>query len=305
MSQIVKEMLNRRMKRVSPQQKRIEFKIADYLKLAIQKDFLIFVLITSHTQGKVKARNLPYGMGKTTLMMRLLYLLNGKDWDRVFELMFYNPYDLFCAFDPKVREKEGRINAVGYDDIQATAPAEQGVPKALRKFSKYVTTCRPEISILLGTADNITSISAPLRKIVLFEIIVWERGEYEVQKIEYHKDFNRPFRDRGRVEYKGESNFPKLPPAIQKRYNEWRADEKAKLYPSIKKELYAYIQLRDWSATEFRKSGMAQYDKHVVKSGDRYFMPVPKEIGKEMYQGKDIVNVILSVQKADKAKGTT
>jgi hypothetical protein len=98
--------------------------------------------------------------------------MNGKNWDRVFETTKYNPYEFFTLFDPTVRQKEGRLNAVSYDDLQATCPAEQGVPRAVRRLANYMTTSRPEVACILATADNINNISSPLRKIFLFELIV-------------------------------------------------------------------------------------------------------------------------------------
>ena len=58
---------------------------ATYLNDAINKNFLLVVLITSQTQGKLKTENLPFGVGKTTLMLWLMYYMNGGTAETAYE----------------------------------------------------------------------------------------------------------------------------------------------------------------------------------------------------------------------------
>jgi len=270
-----------------------EKELADYLKAAIDNDYLINLLITSHTQGKLKSQNMPFGLGKTTLEFWLNYYLNGKSWDKVFETTKYNPYDFVRLFNPELRLKEGRLAAVSYDDIQATAPAEQGVPRAIRRLANYLTTSRPEVAAILGTADNINSISSPLRKIFLFEIIVSERGVYEVQKITYHKNYKRPLHDLGRLEYLEEGTFPKLPSEVYERYRLWRMKEKMKLYPALEGELCTYAKLRDWTPEDLEADGMVSITCQVVKPRKHdYGIIIPEEIGAKLYNQR--VKVVIA-----------
>jgi hypothetical protein len=228
---------------------------------------------------------MPFGLGKTTLEFWLNYYLNGKNWDRVFETTKYNPYEFFTLFDPTVRKKEGRLNAVSYDDMQATCPAEQGVPRAVRRLDNYMTTSRPEVACILATADNINNISSPLRKIFLFELIVAERGEYEVQKITYHKNYKKPLHDLGRLEYLEEGEFPKLPQDVENRYNNWRIQEKAKMYPNLLSELSIYSKLRECNADDIDAvGGIVTLSANVVKPRKgQYGIMLPASLGEKLY----------------------
>jgi len=264
----------------------VERDLADYFLDAINNDYLITVLITSHTQGKIKSQNLPFGVGKTTLAWWLNYYMNGRDWELVFQRSVYNPYDLVRLLKPGTERK----NAATWDDVQATAPAESGVPRALRRLANFLTTQRPEVACLIMTAPNINSISSPLRKLVLFEVIVAERGKYEVQKIVYHKNFKRPLEDIGRLEYLHEGEFRPLPEDVLKRYQEWRVKEKLKLYPALETEMYSYVKMREWEKAE--KGEAIQVEAPVVRAtGDRYGILLPKEIGEKLHRKKAVVTI--------------
>ena len=76
-----------------------------------------------------------------------------------------------------------RLNAAVWDDVKRTAPASQGVPRAIRNLANFLSTERPEIACMIMTAPNINSISAPLRKLVVFEVIVIERDGMKFRKL--------------------------------------------------------------------------------------------------------------------------
>jgi len=133
------------------------------------------------------------------------------------------------------------------------------------------------------TAPNINSISSPLRKLVLFEVIVAERGKYEVQKIVYHKNFRRPLEDIGRLEYLHEGEFSPLPEDILKRYQEWRVKEKLKLYPALETEMYSYVKMREWEKTE----GPITLQAPVIKTSREYVIKLPHPLGEKLH-GKQV-----------------
>jgi hypothetical protein len=264
--------------------------LADYILNAVDNNYLLFFLITSHTQGKIKdAENLPFGMGKTTLLFWLNKIINRVDekkdpsWDLAFQTSAYNTYDFFCLLDPIKRKREGRLNFAGFDDLQASCPAEAGVPRAIRRMSSYLTTNRPEVACIGATADNINNISAPLRRLVMFEIIVAHRGEYEIQKITYHKNYKKPLQDIGKLEYIEEGTFNKLPPHVEARYVDWRVQNKAKVYPQIKAELLAFSQLKDWSLSDL-EGGAVTLKAHVIRSGRDYVIKVPEKLGEKLHR---------------------
>jgi len=264
--------------------------LADYFLEAINHDYLITVLVTSYTKAKVKTQNLPFGVGKTTLAFWLSYFMNGKNWDTVFERCAYNPYGLAKMLEPGSVRKQ----AVLYEDVQATAPAEQGVPKAIRRLANFLSTQRPEIACLLMTAPNISMISSPLRKLVIFEVIVSERGHYEVQKISYHKNFKDPLRDMARLEYLEETvkdePFDPLPPDIMERYNKWRVNQKLRLYPALMAELDSYIKFGDFEQQPLNKEeleALINCKGKVIRGAHGYVVTIPDEQGKKLH-GKTV-----------------
>ena len=259
----------------------IERTLASYMVDAIKNDYLITAIITSNTQAKRKTQNLPFGLGKTTLAFWLSYLMNGQNWETVFTNAVYNPYNLAKLLEPG----SARKMCVVWDDVQATAPAEVGVPKAIRKLANFISTERPEVACLLFTAPNINMISSPLRRLVNFEIIVSERGQYEVHKITYHKDFHRPLVDRATFDYMEElsESEPFLPlPADQlSRYQAWRTEQKLLLYPTMLSELNMYVKLQQWIKGEQQE--VPAITSRVTKAAHGYVVTLPPEIGAKLH----------------------
>lgn len=199
--------------------------IAKYLAEALLNDFFVVYIITSQTQGKNESMNLPFGLGKTSLEWWLSYILHGEEVMAVRKDFFYYPSKLFKAAMPTNPPKPPIPHAT-YDDVQATAPAVSSVPAILQRMAGYLTTNRPEIKTMGMTAQNINSVAAPLRKLCAFEIIVYERGCYEVQQIKYRKNFKNPHEDMMRLEYRGQSKFEKMPAEEQAWYDQWRREQK-------------------------------------------------------------------------------
>jgi hypothetical protein len=252
---------------------RTEKELADYLHDAIKKDYLLTILVTSQTQAKRKSQNLPFGLGKTTLAFWLSYYMNHENWEIVFDFLAGNPYDVVNLLEPNSKRK----NCVVWDAVQMTAPAEQGVPRVIRRMASYVSDTRPEIACLVMTASNINAISSPLRKLVVFEAIVSERGEYEIQKISYHKNFKQPLLDLSKLDYMEEGKFPKLPPEIYSRYEKWRVQSKMKIYPQLKASVMEYVKMTDpFEALTFTAP--------VIRASNRYVIEVPKALGEKLHK---------------------
>lgn len=263
--------------------------LAEYISEAINKDYLITVAITSYTQAKYQTANLPFGLGKTTLAMELAYLLNGgsvkdnyqnpKVWDKVHKIMVYDPYNMGLLLQPS----RIRLPCVIWDDPQATAPASQSVPKPIRKLANFISTERPEVACIFLATPNLNYISAPLRRLVNFEIIVSERGFYEAHKISYYKDFKRPLQDRMHFDYVDEiprdKPFPALPDFEQEWYNQWRIDRKQALYPSMLEELKVYTKLGNFSGEADSDSDgldIPEQKGQCIKVSHGYAVRVPK-----------------------------
>lgn len=209
--------------------------------------------------------------------------MNGKDWNNVFESTVYNPYDLAVLLEPG----RPRLNAASWDDVQATAPSTQGVPKAIRRLANFLSTERPEIACLMMNAPNINSISSPLRKLIVFEIIVVERGYYEVQKLTYHKNFKRPLQDIGKLEYIEElakdAPFPPLPKEVETRYRKWRIEQKLKLYPNLLAEIQTYVKLKQWTG---EIEDIPLLEGEIIRGGHGYMIQIPDDVGSKLHRKK-------------------
>ncbi|MEM4454428.1 MAG: hypothetical protein QXT28_06950 [Thermofilaceae archaeon] len=255
---------------------RTEKEFADYLHDAINKNYLVTVLITSQTQGKIKSQNLPFGLGKTTLALWLSYFLNGRSWEKVFETLCGNPVDLLRLLEPGSERKRAAV----WDAVQMTAPAESGVPKLLRRLASYLSDTRPEIACLIMTASNINAIASPLRKLVVFEVIVAERGVYEIQKITYHKNWKQPLEDLARLEYLEEGTFPKLPDDVMERYEAWRVQNKAKEYSKLREEFESrYMKFGGLVDDEGEV-----YVGRVVRTANMYAVQLPEQLGAKFHK---------------------
>lgn len=262
--------------------------LADFLVEAITEDYLLCLLISSYTQAKKKTHNLPFGIGKTTLSMHLAKDMNQKSYDWILEnAMDYNPYQVALKLEPG-RE---RLNANVWDDVQSTAPATQGVPRAIRRLANFITTERPELACLIMNAPNMNSISSPLRKLVVFEIIVVERGLYEVQKISYHKNFRNPLQDLSKLEYMEElcsdAPFPPLPKDIEMKYKAWRVKQKLLLYPGLLTELEQYVKLKNWvPKNDDELTEVLDLTGEIIKAGHGYAVVIPDEVGSQLHRQK-------------------
>jgi hypothetical protein len=234
--------------------------LAEMLAKALSEDFLLFLLVTSQTRGKFKSMNLPYGLGKSTLSLWISYVLHGgkmKDamspneaWEEVKKDTIYYPTELLKRLKPVHDTRESvACPCIVWDAIQMTAPAESNVSKFVREISAYMTETRPEVKVIVGNAPNVNSIAAPLRKMVAYELIVFERGKYEVQKYHYNKNFRRPQEDLISLKFvEGTRDvvFGPLPNFMQKWYDDWRA---------TKKELKWQVLFRAAEAWERRAKG--------------------------------------------------
>ena len=135
------------------------------------------------------------------------------------------------------------------------------------------------------------AISAPLRKLVVFEIIIAERGKYEIQKIKYHKNFEQPLQDLCKIDYLEEGTYPKLPPEIEERYEAWRIGSKAKIYPVLKAQCETYMKLQDQGLVTEEQNITGS----VIKLGNSgYGIRLPKGIGEKYH--RQLVKVAVAPQ---------
>lgn len=209
--------------------------LLDHLRNCIEKNYLLIIAVTSYTQGKLKSDNLPFGVGKTTCGMDFNAWMNCKGWrygehwyDNIdWELTKHSMYYSYEKLMRRLKRFDGvRVNNGLYDDVQMTAPATKNVDRKIYDVVFYISTARPEMASLTLTCPNLLMIAAPFRNIVNVEIIVPERGVFEVQRIMNYKNFKKPREDLSKLRYLEEGGFRELPKEIQNWYDQWREDEK-------------------------------------------------------------------------------
>jgi hypothetical protein len=283
---------------------KVEKSLAQFIGEAITKDYLITIAITSYTQAKYQTANLPFGLGKTTLAMEMDYLLSGGSandnysrmdiWEKVKKTMVYDPYHMGELLAPGSERK----SCVIWDDPQATAPAASSVPKPIRQLANFISTERPEVALIILTTPNLNYISAPLRKLVNFEIIVSERGLYEVHKISYYKNFRKPLQDNMHFDYVEEiprdQPFPPLPAEMKAWYDNWRVGQKQQLYPGMMKNLKVYTQLRQWEENQ-DLGATPTLAVRVIKGPHGYMLACDNQEALAPLHGKNL-NAVLGTQ---------
>lgn len=230
---------------------------------------LVFCIVTSNTRGKYENEGTAFGASKTTIAMQLARHYNhyepdynGGDftdfgerawdktegWDVLFgdwtpeepekstRALWYYPHQVLNSLE-KAEATGQRIKAGVWDGVQFSAGAKHGTEAKLVDMVGDLTEERPSLAIMFMTAPNILSIAAPLRPLVKYELIAFERGLFEVQQVNIQKDFKNPSRDRQRLKpLQGidreeakelgvdieDYRIPALPQPIQEKYDAWR-----------------------------------------------------------------------------------
>jgi hypothetical protein len=240
---------------------------------ALKENYCLTVLVTSHTQGKDKSDNLPLGAGKTHFSLYLSWLLNFGDWEIVFNNLKYYPIDIYNMLEPGQTRRRAGV----WEDTQHTAPSVNVVPKPIVKLGSKLSVSRPELAVLIMNAPSINDIAAPIRRRVMFEIIISQRGRFEVQKYAHYKNWKNPYQDINRLEYIESGTYPPLPPEIAARYDKWRIEQKMRTHQLEKKEMEQYQKVAD----SVDKEGQELTLNALIARGSkgRVHIELPKEYG--------------------------
>ena len=223
---------------------------------AIKNDYLLVICIESQVRGLKQSVNLPFGLGKSTLALEYAFKLVGgtpaeyesaysKAWNEVFDCLYFTPAALIRGLVPKPGKKAVPKAVCVFDATQVTAGADNSVPTVIRRFANFISDSRPMVKVVIFTAPNISSIAAPLRKLITHIIIVWKRGAVEVQKIQARLNYDDPRSDRYKLTYVESSAkaFGPLPPQVQERYETVRAQFHLVLRKGLLKSLEHYENL--------------------------------------------------------------
>ena len=195
-------------------------KILDYINLAINDNYLIYILVTSSAQAKVKSYGLDYGMGKSTRMLNMMSIIYAFNWEKVKKNLVARPVSI-----KRILDRPFKTMAWGWDDMQATVGKDKQHDPKVRELAYYMTTLRPYYNVMIGTAPHRGMLQKDFRDLFHFEVITPVRGRYEVQQLKRWIDYKKPTRTKDRLRYRGEGFSMALPPHMEQWYRAWRDKE--------------------------------------------------------------------------------
>lgn len=203
-----------------------------YIDDCIWNDFMMGVLITSASEGKLPSIGMDAGVGKSTLMLDIGYIFVDmyakcksprEVWDRIFNMLHSFPWEMEDFFLKSPERHFGDPIFFFCDDMQLAYGKDRSKDKYIRSLKNKMSTRRNQVAVVFATAPDIGELAKPWRFFFNFEVKVPQRGVYEVQKLKKWTDFNRPYETQASLKYGGENfDFPELPPKVQARYREWR-----------------------------------------------------------------------------------
>jgi len=215
-------------------------------------NYMDIILISSRTKGLHYSDERSFGAGKSTLALWLSYIIYygvyyGIDKqkvkytpydEKIWEITLSNIVSSIDGFLQKISYVHNqmkkakdynealkyRIPCLIWDDVQASIPAMAGAPKWLVDLLGLITVERPAFANLVLTAPSIDTIARALRKHITYEIIVYERGKAEIQKIIVRKNFRKPDSDLFFLRYLYDLRFDKLPDEVYEEYSRIRQE---------------------------------------------------------------------------------
>ena len=202
--------------------------IIDYINLAIKDNYLIYILITSSAQAKVKSIGLDYGVGKSTRMLWMLNTIYAGNWEKVKRNLVARPVQI-----RRILESGFKIMAWGWDDMQATVGKDKQHDPKVRELAYYMTTLRPYYNVMIGTAPHRGMLQKDFRDLFHFEVITPVRGRYEVQQLKRWIDYKKPTRTKDRLKYRGEGFSMALPKHMEVWYRAWRNKQNQLIRKSV------------------------------------------------------------------------
>lgn len=212
--------------------------ILGYISLAIRFDYLICILITSASEGRQASLGIDYGVGKSTLMLYIMYVFVDKfgkcqteqeKWDRIFSMLYAFPWELEQFYYTAPTRCPGEPIFIAVDDLQRSFGKDRSKDNYIRSLANRLTTARQQAPVFIASAPDIGEIAYPFRFKFNFEIKVPKRGEYEVQRLKKWTDFQNPYVTRvtmPKTDWKP-GVFPKLSDLnkeAEDRYKAWRTE---------------------------------------------------------------------------------
>jgi len=203
--------------------------LKDYMDLAMHRNYMISVLITSSAEAKIPSLGMDYGVGKSTVALQMANECYAGNWNKVKENCIATPYQCKLILD-----RPYRTNCFLWDDMQMTVGKHQAHNPDVREFVYYLTTQRPYFAVMIGTTPHRGMLQKDFREFFHFEVIVPVRGVYEVQQLRHLVDFDDPRRLKDKMRYKGEALFLSLSKDIQEWYTRWRHEQNLQIRKRLK-----------------------------------------------------------------------
>lgn len=239
--------------------------LIDYIDTAINENRLIFIVVTSAAQGKIKTKGFSFGEGKSSLAMGIAKRIYGGDEEQVKVNMGYTQ-----EHDEDMMLRNDRTLCWIHDDLQMSYSKSRSYDPEIKEMAGILSASRPYLAVYIGTCPHLGMIAHAIRELFMFEIKVPTRGYYEVQQIKHITPFDDPLNVRTRLDYMGESAFPKPSATMEEWYVKWRNFEfkenlmKFRERKRLKREKPKPIINESELSNAGRQLVMARYGKRAV-----------------------------------------
>lgn len=237
-------------------QKPVKFlTLLDYIDLAILKNYMLFILITSGAKGKLPTLGFDYGAGKSTRGLHMLckHVYAG-DWEKAKRNCIGAYWEI-----KRILDRNTVTLGIYWDDMQLTVGKDKQHNPDIKELAYYITTVRPYVKVWIASAPHRGMLHKDFRELFHFEVICPTRGKYEVQQLKKLIDFKKPMRIKEKMHYRGQGRFVSLPPDIQKWYDRWRHQKNMEIRSQLKAfKKHGFEQLNPDALTEQEKE-MLQY----------------------------------------------
>jgi len=195
--------------------------LSSYINMAIEEDHLIGILFTSEASGYLKSDGWSYGAGKSTLAMNYAkYIIYKGDFEEVKKHLIGFAWQLRPFLENPTPTK-----CVLWEDLQIDVGKNKAHDPDVQALAYHLTIERPHLKVLIGTTSHRGMLQKDFRELLFnFEVIVPERGSYEIQMLKRRIQFDNPSKisERFNINPQGLGNFFKLLPEEQMWYDQWR-----------------------------------------------------------------------------------
>jgi len=206
--------------------------LADYVWAALNKNYMLGILVTSQAQARVKGSGWSFGAGKSTFALSFMKTFcYGGNFDRARTHLMSFAQEL----DPYLNPDAPRTPAIMIDDMQLDFGKHRSHDPEMRELCYFLTTQRTCIGIIIGTTSHRGMLAKDFREEMFhFEVIIPDRGTFEIQQLRRWLPFDDPITPRERLEPRGVGPFLALPSEEEEWYLAWRKQRDLKAKARVK-----------------------------------------------------------------------